>query len=160
MLLLKLLLSLFLAVPPGLAMHHGGKRNEVESWEVSSREHAAVDDIHHLARSSNGNFNGHSNESIDIKVFERIREHRNITGTFSEVDISKMRVYNVGVLMASHLGKCLQRKGKILETTPSAHQDSPFDLERCGPAVDLALDQINKRFLSPHNIRLVKKKAR
>lgn len=118
MLLLRLLLSLFLVVPPGLAMHHGGKRNEVESWEASSREHATVDDIHHLARSGNGNFNGHLNESIDVNVFERIREHRNITGTFSEVDISKMRVYNVGVLMASHLGKCLQGKGKLLETSP------------------------------------------
>lgn len=120
MLLLKLLLSLFLALPHGLAIHHGSKRNEVDSWEGSSREHAAVDEIHHLARSGNANFNGHSNESIDIKVFERIREHRNITGTFSEVDISKMRVYNVGVLMASHLGKCLQGKGKCLETSPSS----------------------------------------
>lgn len=160
------LLSLLVLVGLGWAMHHGGKRNEIDSWEGGSREHAA-DDIHHLARSSNGNYNGHVNESIDIKVFERIREHRNMTGTLNEVDISKMRVYNVGVLMASHLGKCLkeqqeqkEEKKLIQFTLNSRNSDSPFDLERCGPAVDLALDQINKRFLSPHNIRLVKKKAR
>lgn len=52
------------------------------------------------------------------------------------------------------------RERHLLKLPSSSHLDSPFDLERCGPAVDLALDQINKRFLSPHNIRLVKKKAR
>lgn len=51
------------------------------------------------------------------------------------------RVYNVGVLMASRL-------------------DSPFDLERCGPAVDLALEEVNDRFLSDHGIRLQKVQAR
>ncbi|XP_002006469.3 atrial natriuretic peptide receptor 1 isoform X2 [Drosophila mojavensis] len=121
----------------GFGLHLAGKRSDIESWEGIER---AVDGISHQARSSNGNFNGHSNDSIDIKVFERIRETKNQAGSLNERDLSRMRVYNVGVLMASHL-------------------DSPFDLERCGPAVDLALDQINKRFLSPHNIRLVKKKA-
>jgi hypothetical protein len=52
-----------------------------------------------------------------------------------------MRVYNVGVLMASSL-------------------DSPFDLERAGPAVDMALELVNKQFLSQHNIRLQKQQAR
>ncbi|KYN34878.1 Atrial natriuretic peptide receptor 1 [Trachymyrmex septentrionalis] len=47
-----------------------------------------------------------------------------------------LRVYNVGVLMASHL-------------------DSPFDLERCGPAVDLALEEVNE-FLKVHNVQLRK----
>ncbi|XP_071559904.1 atrial natriuretic peptide receptor 1 isoform X3 [Temnothorax nylanderi] len=47
-----------------------------------------------------------------------------------------LRVYNVGVLMASHL-------------------DSPFDLERCGPAVDLALEEVNE-FLNVHNVQLRK----
>ncbi|XP_037950406.1 receptor-type guanylate cyclase gcy-28 [Teleopsis dalmanni] len=51
-----------------------------------------------------------------------------------------MRVFNVGVLMASHL-------------------DSPFDLERCGPAVDLALEVINEDFLKQHNITLKKVQA-
>ncbi|XP_058797480.1 atrial natriuretic peptide receptor 1 isoform X1 [Phymastichus coffea] len=54
----------------------------------------------------------------------------------SAKDMSVMRVYNVGVLMASHL-------------------DSPFDLERCGPAVDLALTEVNE-FLSVHNVQLRK----
>ncbi|XP_020289738.1 atrial natriuretic peptide receptor 1 isoform X2 [Pseudomyrmex gracilis] len=49
---------------------------------------------------------------------------------------NSLRVYNVGVLMASHL-------------------DSPFDLERCGPAVDLALAEVND-FLSVHNVQLRK----
>uniref|UniRef100_A0A1I8QAW1 Guanylate cyclase domain-containing protein n=1 Tax=Stomoxys calcitrans TaxID=35570 RepID=A0A1I8QAW1_STOCA len=57
-----------------------------------------------------------------------------------EYDEMGNRVYNVGVLMASRL-------------------DSPFDLERCGPAVDLALDAINKEFLRPHNITLRKVQA-
>jgi hypothetical protein len=52
-----------------------------------------------------------------------------------------MRVYNVGVLMASSL-------------------DSPFDLERAGPAVDMALELVNKEFLSQHNITLHKQQAR
>ncbi|XP_046661172.1 atrial natriuretic peptide receptor 1 isoform X2 [Homalodisca vitripennis] len=50
---------------------------------------------------------------------------------------SDMRYYNVGVLMASRL-------------------DSPFDLERCGPAIDLALEEINDKFLSEHRVRLQK----
>ncbi|XP_012220390.1 atrial natriuretic peptide receptor 1 isoform X3 [Linepithema humile] len=49
---------------------------------------------------------------------------------------NSLRIYNVGVLMASHL-------------------DSPFDLERCGPAVDLALAEVND-FLSVHNVQLHK----
>ncbi|XP_050326322.1 atrial natriuretic peptide receptor 1 [Bactrocera neohumeralis] len=57
-----------------------------------------------------------------------------------EYDLTGLRVYNVGVLMASHL-------------------DSPFDLERCGPAVDLALDVINREFLKPHKIKLRKVQA-
>ncbi|XP_055641677.1 atrial natriuretic peptide receptor 1 isoform X2 [Toxorhynchites rutilus septentrionalis] len=49
-------------------------------------------------------------------------------------------VFNVGVLMASHL-------------------DSPFDLERCGPAVDLALEFINDFLLKAHNLKLMKVQA-
>ncbi|XP_026810639.1 atrial natriuretic peptide receptor 1-like [Rhopalosiphum maidis] len=45
--------------------------------------------------------------------------------------------YKVGVLMTTKL-------------------DSPFDLERCGPAVDLALDMVNKKFLAHHRVRLKK----
>jgi hypothetical protein len=55
--------------------------------------------------------------------------------------LEEIRVYNVGVLMASSL-------------------DSPFDLERAGPAVDMALELVNKEFLSQHNIRLHKQQAR
>lgn len=51
------------------------------------------------------------------------------------------RYFNVGVLMASKL-------------------DSPFDLERCGPAVDLALSEINLKFLKQHRIRLTKVQGR
>lgn len=66
---------------------------------------------------------------------------RPVKREIDEFDDNGMRVYNVGVLMASHL-------------------DSPFDLERCGPAVDLALKQINEEFLRPHNITLKKVQAR
>ncbi|XP_026495452.1 atrial natriuretic peptide receptor 1 [Vanessa tameamea] len=51
--------------------------------------------------------------------------------------LSDRTVYKVGVLMASRL-------------------DSPFDLERCGPAVDLALDKVNEKFLAHHNVELQK----
>ncbi|XP_017785095.1 PREDICTED: atrial natriuretic peptide receptor 1 [Nicrophorus vespilloides] len=53
---------------------------------------------------------------------------------------SDYQYYNVGVLMASSL-------------------NSPFDLERCGPAVDLALNDINERFLDRHGIKLKKVQA-
>lgn len=53
---------------------------------------------------------------------------------------SSPRIYNVGVLMASHL-------------------NSPFDLERCGPAVDLALAEVND-FLNVHNVQLHKVQGR
>ncbi|XP_060805716.1 atrial natriuretic peptide receptor 1 [Amyelois transitella] len=51
--------------------------------------------------------------------------------------MSPKKVYKVGVLMASRL-------------------DSPFDLERCGPAVDLALDKVNEKFLAHHGVELQK----
>lgn len=50
-------------------------------------------------------------------------------------------VHKVGVLMASRL-------------------DSPFDLERCGPAVDLALDKVNEKFLAHHGVELQKVQGR
>lgn len=50
-------------------------------------------------------------------------------------------VYNIGVLMASRL-------------------ESPFDLERCGPAVDLALDKVNEKFLAHHGVELQKVQGR
>lgn len=37
--------------------------------------------------------------------------------------------------------------------------DSPFDLERCGPAVDLALAEVNE-FLIYQNVQLRKVQAR
>uniref|UniRef100_A0AAG5DSY2 Receptor ligand binding region domain-containing protein n=1 Tax=Anopheles atroparvus TaxID=41427 RepID=A0AAG5DSY2_ANOAO len=46
-------------------------------------------------------------------------------------------VYYVGVLMASHL-------------------DSPFDLERCGPAIDLGLELVNQELKKAHNVKLKK----
>lgn len=59
----------------------------------------------------------------------------------SSFEIEKFRYYNIGVLMASRL-------------------DSPFDLERCGPAVDLALEEVNDKFLMQHGIQLRKVQAR
>nr|NP_611532.2 uncharacterized protein Dmel_CG3216, isoform D [Drosophila melanogaster]AAF46649.2 uncharacterized protein Dmel_CG3216, isoform D [Drosophila melanogaster] len=84
-----------------------------------------------------------SDAGLEQRMYERSRESKSTQlSRYTEVGEmgSTMRVYNVGVLMASHL-------------------DSPFDLERCGPAVDLALDEINKVFLKPHNITLLKKKG-
>lgn len=58
-----------------------------------------------------------------------------------KVENERFRYYNIGVLMASRL-------------------DSPFDLERCGPAVDLALEEVNDKFLMQHGIQLRKVQAR
>lgn len=95
-----------------------------------------------------------------------------------EYDLSGLRVYNVGVLMASHLGRCSGKCSNYSHTCAYIHAhhmkqirisflctfitfpDSPFDLERCGPAVDLALDVINEEFLKPHKIKLRKVQAR
>lgn len=41
-----------------------------------------------------------------------------------------------------------------------AFTDSPFDLERCGPAVDLALERVNEEFLKSHKIQLRKVQRR
>ncbi|XP_012166238.1 atrial natriuretic peptide receptor 1 [Bombus terrestris] len=68
-----------------------------------------------------------------IAVISQTMGFVNVTPAYDERSI---RVYNVGVLMASRL-------------------NSPFDLERCGPAVDLALAEVND-FLSVHNIKLRK----
>uniref|UniRef100_A0A182SAB6 Uncharacterized protein n=1 Tax=Anopheles maculatus TaxID=74869 RepID=A0A182SAB6_9DIPT len=56
-------------------------------------------------------------------------------------DDTNYTVYYVGVLMASHL-------------------DSPFDLERCGPAIDLALELVNQSLMKMHNVRLSKVQRR
>lgn len=53
----------------------------------------------------------------------------------------EFRFFNVGVLIASNL-------------------DSPFDLERCGPAIDMAMEEINEKFLLHHNIQLLKVQGR
>uniref|UniRef100_A0A182TFP5 Receptor ligand binding region domain-containing protein n=1 Tax=Anopheles melas TaxID=34690 RepID=A0A182TFP5_9DIPT len=53
------------------------------------------------------------------------------------IEDTNYTVYHVGVLMASHL-------------------DSPFDLERCGPAIDLALELVNQSLMKVHNVRLSK----
>lgn len=42
------------------------------------------------------------------------------------------------------------------ENTKYISLDSPFDLERCGPAVDLALERVNDEFLKAHKIQLRK----
>ncbi|XP_052866274.1 atrial natriuretic peptide receptor 1 [Anopheles cruzii] len=55
-------------------------------------------------------------------------------------DDTNYTVYYVGVLMASHL-------------------DSPFDLERCGPAIDLALELVNQSLMKTHQVKLVKVQA-
>lgn len=80
-----------------------------------------------------------NNESSNIRHFDK-RSISTVESTGS-IDDANIRFYNVGVLMASHL-------------------DSPFDLERCGPAVDLALERVNQEFLKSHRIRLKKVQGR
>lgn len=89
--------------------------------------------------------------SNDLATSPRL--HTRSLSTFSAANITSKRLalpaadidgwidLNVGVLMASHL-------------------DSPFDLERCGPAVDLALERVNQDFLQSHRIRLRKVQGR
>lgn len=63
------------------------------------------------------------------------------TRSLNQDERDDFRYYNIGVLMASRL-------------------DSPFDLERCGPAVDLALEEVNDKFLAKYGIQLNKVQAR
>lgn len=51
-----------------------------------------------------------------------------------------------------------EQKVRVLFTHESVllFTDSPFDLERCGPAVDLALERVNEEFLKSHKIQLKK----
>ncbi|XP_055376635.1 atrial natriuretic peptide receptor 1 isoform X2 [Condylostylus longicornis] len=99
-------------------------------WEDSSRNNLSM--MFTFYNSNNIN----SVEMVDKNSNNFKREIHLIDGIETE-----MKVYNVGVLMASHL-------------------NSPFDLERCGPAVDIALSVINTEFLNPHNITLKKVQAR
>lgn len=80
----------------------------------------------------------------DIKISLFVFASFAITILEAQISLVKNQefaVYNVGVMMASRL-------------------DSPFDLERCGPAVDLALEEVNDVFLAHHKIRLEKVQAR
>lgn len=47
-----------------------------------------------------------------------------------------------------------------LNLTTTKNEDSPFDLERCGPAIDLAIEVINHRYLKQHKISLQKRTER
>lgn len=87
-------------------------------------------------------FQGSALYTLLIVVQYLSRGNLLISGESVASDVgTAMRYYNVGVLMASQL-------------------DSPFDLERCGPAIDLALEEINERFLRKHNVYLRKVQAR
>lgn len=77
----------------------------------------------------------HNNNFIEKRSIDKNLNYR------SSEKFEETRYYNVGVLMASHL-------------------NSPFDLERCGPAVDLALERVNEIFLKVHNIQLRKVQGR
>lgn len=59
---------------------------------------------------------------------------------YSQIN-DNFRYYNIGVLIASQL-------------------NSPFDLERCGPAIDMALEEINEKFLRHHQVILKKVQER
>ncbi|XP_044317901.1 atrial natriuretic peptide receptor 1 isoform X2 [Drosophila rhopaloa] len=133
--LLRISIHVFFLLSTGaFSAHPNPRRNEI-SWEDVNKD-LSLDSTTSMA-GYNGNDTG-----PEIKMFERSREAKSQQlSRYTEVgEMGQMRVYNVGVLMASHL-------------------DSPFDLERCGPAVDLALEEINKVFLRPHNITLLKKKG-
>jgi hypothetical protein len=64
--------------------------------------------------------------------------------------------------MASHLSECnFPHESDILfSDIVILPIDSPFDLERCGPAIDLGLERINEQFLAQHKIYLNKVQAR
>jgi len=144
----------FLMLARSFSVHPNPRRNEI-IWDDLNK------DLSLDSTTSMMWFNG-SDSGPEPKMFERSREAKSHQlSRYTEVgEMGQMRVYNVGVLMASHLGKCLVSWFKIWWWVGRWLPDSPFDLERCGPAVDLALDEINKVFLKPHNITLLKKKGR
>lgn len=81
-----------------------------------------------------------------------------------EVNNTTIQYLNVGVLMASNLGTGLfvfnSVEIEFERYFPPINVDSPFDLERCGPAVDLALEEVNEVFLKSHRIELKKVQGR
>lgn len=92
---------------------------------------------------TNGNYESDViSTSLEGDYFGEPRNYtkRSVSSKTTTLD-TEMTIFNVGVLMASHL-------------------DSPFDLERCGPAVDLALERVNEEFLKSHRIRLKKVQGR
>lgn len=92
---------------------------------------------------TNGNYESDViSTSLEGDYFGEPRNYtkRSVSSKATTLD-TEMTIFNVGVLMASHL-------------------DSPFDLERCGPAVDLALERVNEEFLKSHRIRLKKVQGR
>lgn len=92
---------------------------------------------------TNGNYESDViSTSLEGDYFGEPRNYtkRSVSSMTTTLD-TEMTIFNVGVLMASHL-------------------DSPFDLERCGPAVDLALERVNEEFLKSHRIRLKKVQGR
>jgi hypothetical protein len=64
--------------------------------------------------------------------------------------------------MASHLSECNFPCDdySLFSDIIILRLDSPFDLERCGPAIDLGLERINEQFLAQHKIYLNKVQAR
>lgn len=107
----------------------------------------------------------------EITTTERFIYKRSTSSIKFELDTVEFTYLNIGVLMASHLGKlgcgrhthAYQSKWDLMnhiihtfENTQIHTLDSPFDLERCGPAVDLALERVNDEFLKAHKIQLRK----
>lgn len=82
----------------------------------------------------------HKNRSND-KFGQKFRNKKKRALVDPKLDEDGFTYYNIGVLMASRL-------------------DSPFDLERCGPAVDLGIEKINEKFLKHHKIKLGKVQER
>lgn len=101
MLLLRVSIPFFfLMSTDSFSVHPNPKRNEI-SWDEANK------DLSLDTTTSMLGFNG--NDSFaEVRTFERSRDAKSHQlARLSEMgEIGQMRVYNVGVLMASHLGKC------------------------------------------------------
>lgn len=96
----------------------------------------------HLLQAASTNSLTRRRYNVDVQGgYPRRTNLSNVRDSLKQKTQDGFRSFNVGVLMASKL-------------------DSPFDLERCGPAVDLALDEINEKFLKKYRIRLTKVQGR
>lgn len=109
--------------------------------EYEQKHETSVESVEKVENSFRDNKNSIENDTKNEKFLKKLLERNKRAIVNPKLGKDGFTYYNIGVLMASRL-------------------DSPFDLERCGPAVDLGIQKINEKFLKHHKIKLNKVQER